>query len=196
MASPESTDLGAMYFFNAHRKAHAGAAEAARLLTTLGDNWVLWAVAVAAAVGFLFARRYWSALFLCLALLAADGVSRGTKEVVKRSRPTVTQPTLTVGGWSFPSGHATESAALYGGLALLLARRLRRPWPALVLAAGGLLPLMIGATRLFLCVHYLTDVLAGWCAGGALALLCAWADVRIEAVPPGSGGDSRGGVTR
>ena len=85
---------------------------------------------------------------------------------------------------SFPSGHALESTAVYGGLALTLGRRLRRRCPrAVVFALGVALPLLIGFSRVYLSVHYLTDVLAGWAAGLALALLAGWADRRWRARP-------------
>ena len=68
---------------------------------------------------------------------------------------------------------------VYAALALTLGRRLRRRWfRALALALGVALPLLIGFSRVYLGVHYPTDVLAGWAAGSALALLAGWADRR------------------
>jgi undecaprenyl-diphosphatase len=178
MLTPDAIDLGALFFFRGLQR--DATVEAARAVTALGDRWLLGLVASAAAVGFAIARQARTGLIVGLTLLAAISLTVGVKNLVQRPRPyeaSLSYPQET--GWSFPSGHAGESAALYGGLSVLLARRLRgrsRLGAGLVAALGVLLPFAIGTTRLFLCFHYVTDVLAGWCAGGALALLCAWAD--------------------
>jgi len=79
--------------------------------------------------------------------------------------------------FSFPSGHALLGAAIYVTLALVLADWLRRPRERLlVVAASLLLVLGIGASRLYLGVHYVMDVAAGWLAGLGLALLGRWLD--------------------
>jgi undecaprenyl-diphosphatase len=177
MFSLESTvDLGGLFFFkNLHRDALVDTAQA---LTRLGDRWFLGLVASAAAIGFVIARQPRTGICVCLTLVAAIGLGMGVKQLVKRPRPF--QVTLTyeqISGWSFPSGHALESAALYGGLSAVLARRLRgRRWGSVVGVLGVLLPFVVGLTRMYLCFHYITDVLGGWCAGAALALLCGWAD--------------------
>jgi undecaprenyl-diphosphatase len=83
---------------------------------------------------------------------------------------------------SFPSGHSLESAAVYGALGLLTARRLRRRAARAGAAAGGfLLAALVGVSRVYLGVHYATDVLAGWAAGTALALAAWWIDGRRRA---------------
>jgi undecaprenyl-diphosphatase len=100
----------------------------------------------------------------------------GLKLVVGRPRPQLWPRLVEATGYSFPSGHALGSAALYGFLAHVLARR----WPRhrLALYAGGILTaLYVGGGRLYLGVHWPSDVLAGWTLG---ALLCgaaaSWLD--------------------
>ena len=74
--------------------------------------------------------------------------------------------------FSFPSGHATTSAAVFGTLGWVLAREGKLPrWLAVTLAV--LCPLLIGFSRIYLDVHGATDVLAGWAAGAAIAALSA-----------------------
>jgi undecaprenyl-diphosphatase len=73
-------------------------------------------------------------------------------------------------GFSFPSGHAAATAAIAAVLVFYFARS--RSWPgrALVAAGGALLPALIGASRVYLGVHYPTDVIAGWLIGATVAV--------------------------
>ncbi len=95
------------------------------------------------------------------------------KNFYERDRPTVVTHFDPPGGHSFPSGHSMISAALYITLAVLIARTLqRRRQRVTVIAIGAALAMLIGFTRLYLGVHYPTDVLAGWTAGLLWALVC------------------------
>ncbi len=177
-------------------------------LTDLGHRYVVTAVALVAIVCFLARRQFRTALLVLLATLAAWGLVEGVKRVVQRPRPAgvehvapsllsqalgakrqgpaggLPQPTRAEANYSFPSGHALSSAAVYGTIALVVARRLRRPWARwLVLAGTAVLLLVIGITRLYLGAHYLTDVLAGWIIGLACALVCGWLEARWAAPP-------------
>ena len=87
-----------------------------------------------------------------------------TKLIFHRVRPHLWPSTSSEADYSFPSGHAMISLAVVVSL-LLLAWPTRWRWPTLL--AGGLFVLMVGLSRLYLGVHYPTDVLAGWAAGGA-----------------------------
>jgi undecaprenyl-diphosphatase len=85
------------------------------------------------------------------------------------------------GNQSFPSGHSSASAALYGLLGALAAPHLKRRWQRILLVAGCVaLALLVGFTRIYLAVHYLSDVVVGWalgwtCAFGGIWLLRRWA---------------------
>jgi membrane-associated phospholipid phosphatase len=144
-----------------------------RAITWLGNVPVLLAVTLI-AVGILWARRERTdAVFVALAFIGGQVLSNSMKLGFRRERPFFADPLATESTYSFPSGHALVSLAVYGSVALVLARRLpTRWWSILVLAAAAALVLAIGFSRLYLGVHFLSDVLAGYAAGTAwLALL-------------------------
>jgi len=146
----------------------------ARDLTALGGAAVITLVTLLAA-GFLALRRKWGALWLVLASIAGGAVvSTILKNAFDRARPDVVIHLAEVSSLSFPSGHSMLAAATYFTLAALLARTTAdRRIKAYFLSSAALLVLIIGVTRLYLGVHFPTDVLAGWCAGIAWALLCS-----------------------
>jgi undecaprenyl-diphosphatase len=119
---------------------------------------------------------------VCIAAAVAAGFlyANGVKALVGRPRPDVPWRLIALPtSSSFPSGHAADSMTAYASLALIAGRRLRRRWlRVLALVLGLALPLLVGFTRVYLGVHYGTDVLAGWAGGLTLALLAAWVDRR------------------
>lgn len=173
----QAADEGTLYWFENHHSSLGNAVM--EFCTRLGDPVTVIAVAVAAAVLFLAARQRRTALVMLASLLGL-GICVALKYAIGRERPDVAwrliEPPHSP---SFPSGHALNSLAIYGTLALLASRRI--PWrviSGLVLLAGFLLPLAIGVSRPYLGVHYPSDVLAGWTAGLACALLALWASRR------------------
>jgi membrane-associated phospholipid phosphatase len=149
-------------------------------ITFLGNFLTLLAVTLVAVV-FLWRRRERTdALFVALAFVGAQVLSSGMKLGFRRDRPFFADPLATESTFSFPSGHALVSLAVYGALALVVARRLSSPAArALVLVGASLLVAAIGFSRLYLGVHFLSDVLAGFAAGIAwLALLYVALEVR------------------
>lgn len=144
-----------------------------QVITWVGNFSTLLVVTLLAA-GILWRRgERTDAAFVVLALAGAQVLSTGTKLGFQRDRPFFPDPLSTESTYSFPSGHSLVSLAVYGSIALVLARRLRtRSRRIALLAAAGALVSAIGFSRLYLGVHFLTDVLAGFAAGAAwLALL-------------------------
>lgn len=126
------------------------------------------------AVGLsLAARRIRPALLLVVAPASGQLLNLWTKQAVGRPRPVVDHAVASAGGWSFPSGHAMLSTVVYGSLLLvvlpLMAAHHRRRSVMVV----TVFVLAIGATRVLLGVHFLTDVVAGHLLGGALLLVLA-----------------------
>jgi undecaprenyl-diphosphatase len=152
--------------------------EAVRDFTSLGSFAVLGFIVIASAGYLLFMRRGHDALFLVGSVVLGTMLSNGLKLVFNRQRPDV-EASVHVFTASFPSGHATLSAVVYLTLGVLLAKST----PSLALRVyfiglAVLLAFLVGVSRIYLGVHYPTDVIAGWCLGVAWALLC-WAFVDL-----------------
>ena len=144
-------------------------------LTALGGVTVLTTV-TAAAIGLLLVRRLWlTAGLVAAATIAGSIVSGLAKHWVGRPRPELVDHLVQVGGLSFPSGHATNSAIVYLTLAGLVAQVERsRAARSYTIVVAVLLVGIIGISRVYLGVHWPSDVLAGWCAGTAWAALWWW----------------------
>lgn len=152
--------------------------ELARDMTALGGTGVL-ALITLAVVGFLLLQRKTHAAVL-LAAAVGGGMILSTllKLGFERPRPDLVPHAVHVYTYSFPSGHAMLAAVTYLTLGALLARvqpQLRIKAYLLVLAV--LLTVLVGTSRVYLGVHWPTDVLAGWTVGAAWAVFC-WLIVR------------------
>lgn len=146
---------------------------AAADLTALGSIAVLGVVV--AIVGGLFASigRTRQALILVLASGGAVLWSQGLKSIFDRPRPEAVFHAVEVVNSSFPSGHAMLSAGVYltlGALASRFSQRMRIR--VFALGAAIVISVLVGLSRVFLGVHWPSDVLAGWCVGAAWALGC------------------------
>lgn len=141
------------------------------VITTLGSSYVLIAVALAAALGLAVRGRWRSALVLIVAYAITDLTVAVVKLIAERPRP---EANLTeAGGFSFPSGHSAMSMAVYGCLAFALARACRG-FPRVACAlVGAAIVVAIGLSRIYLGVHYPSDVLAGWITGAAI-FIATW----------------------
>jgi undecaprenyl-diphosphatase len=129
-------------------------------ITWLGSLWLL-LPATAGLAGYLCHRgRGREAGFLLLALLTTAALSHLTKLWLARPRPDLFDAMVAMpADWSYPSAHTMQAAALALALLLIAGRRARRWWPALLLVVT-----LVGLSRIYLQVHYPTDVLAGLAA--------------------------------
>ncbi len=147
--------------------------EAARDLTSLGSMIVLLIATCAVAIYLFLARQYAAAWLLLVAVFGGIALNDLLKHAFARPRPDQLYQATRVFTSSFPSAHAEISAITYLTMAALLAQSqssFRIGLYFIILAA--LLTLLIGLSRLYLGVHYPTDVLGGWCIGAAWALIC------------------------
>lgn len=147
---------------------------AATDVTALGGVAVLTLITIL-VVGFLVAIRKRSmALYVAAAVVSGALVSSGLKSVFFRPRPELVPHLVEVSSTSFPSGHAMNSAMVYLTLAALLARsQQQRSVRVYLVVIAMLLTLMVGMTRVYLGVHWPSDVLAGWCIGAVWAVICS-----------------------
>lgn len=143
---------------------------AARDVTALGSFTVL-AIVTLAALGYLsMIRRRGAALLLAVAVGGGAVLSTLLKELFGRPRPDLVAHGAEVFTASFPSGHAMMSTVTYLTLAAVLARlQPRRRVKLYLLAVGIVVALLVGASRVYLGVHWPTDVVAGWSLGAAWA---------------------------
>jgi undecaprenyl-diphosphatase len=154
---------------------------AAMDVTALGSASVL-GLTVAAVVGFLLLQRMGrTALFVLIASAGGWTLNSMLKAVFARARPDVVPHLYDVMTLSFPSGHAMTSAAVYLTLGALLMRVAERPIAkAYCMGVAVTATTLIGLTRIYLGVHYPTDVLAGWLIGLSWALACWTVERALE----------------
>lgn len=106
-----------------------------------------------------------------LTALGDMAVYKIMKHIFLRQRPDVMYHLVEQGGYSFPSGHSATSVAVYGLLFYLIRRHCKNPLAKNVLSGLCLfLAVFVGPSRLYVGVHWFTDVLAGWCIGGIAVL--------------------------
>ena len=142
-------------------------------VTALGGTTVV-SLVVAAVLGFLLLqRRLAYAIFVLAAAVGGMLLNMALKAGFERARPSVVPHLTEVATTSFPSGHAMLSAVVYLTLGTLLMRLVRRKREkAYCLGVALAATVLVGASRVYLGVHYPTDVLGGWAVGLAWALAC------------------------
>ncbi len=155
-------DRAVLLWIHTHFPAWLG--EPMRLVTALGYYEVV--LPILAVVVLIFYLKRWrlSATLLLASTAGSIVLTTVLKAVFRRPRPEVFDSGYTSSFYSFPSGHATVAVGFYGMLTLLIAYRLKGVERWAVVAGGVLLVLLIGFSRLYLGVHYPTDVLAGYLA--------------------------------
>lgn len=146
---------------------------AAREVTALGSSTVVLLV-ISSVAGYLYLERRHGLLSLVLvSTYGGMALSTALKEAFGRPRPSVVPHLVAVSSPSFPSGHSLVSAVAYLTLGALLARATTdRATKAYCIGLAATLTALIGVSRIYVGVHYPTDVLAGWIAGLLWALLC------------------------
>lgn len=142
------------------------------LFTHLGDVLTLTLIGIGVTL-FLLLRRQWLLAFGWSVALAGNGILNKTlKALFQRVRPPHEHGLLLEQGWSFPSGHSSGSMVAYGMLAYLLIRATPKVWHLPLVIAAIALIMLVGTSRIFLQVHFFSDVLAGYAVGAAWLALC------------------------
>lgn len=146
--------------------------------TALGSVTILTLIVLGVAGLFLVLRRRREAVWLILSAAGGTAISQILKQIFQRERPPMFMHAVEVMNPSFPSGHAMLSAVIYLTLGALIARFAKtRRVKVYAMGWAVLFTVLVGCSRVYLGVHWPTDVLAGWCLGSlwAIALwLAAW----------------------
>lgn len=144
----------------------------ARFVTTLGGYTVLGVLTALAGGYFIINRLHGSALLIVVAFVGGTLVCNFLKLLFSRARPEIEHFVFTE-SCSFPSGHAMLSAVVYLTLwAMLVPAKANKQIKIFLLGVALLLTLLIGLTRIYLGVHYPSDVLAGWIVGTVWTVTC------------------------
>ncbi|MBH1933509.1 phosphatase PAP2 family protein [Streptomyces sp. AV19] len=179
-------DAAAHAWSVAHRP--DAAVTSARALTATGTGFFPYLLA--ALAGWIWRRRIrWSAAAMAV-LACGQGVRALVLALAARPRPPAADWAAHADGFSFPSGHTTTSAMAAGLLAVAVAARAGRGrgrWAAV--AALGCWAVSIGLTRVYLGVHWLTDVVAGWAFAAAWLGGCVWVGVGVGVAAPRRAGE-------
>lgn len=142
------------------------------VITNLGSPTAFIMISCLVFIGLGRQKRWREAIFSYSCMVSAWSLMALLKSVFERPRPL--GETFTVAtGFSFPSGHAMLSLAYYGFLVLMVLKYYPAKWRPLLLAGFGILIVSIGFSRIYLNVHYTSDVLAGYIFG-ALVLAANW----------------------
>lgn len=166
--------------------------EMVRDFTALGSTGVLTLVVLAVAGFLIMTSKGYAVLFVLLSVGGGVLISETMKWAYARPRPDLVPHGAEVYSASFPSGHSMMSAVVYLTLGALLARtQSNRVVKSYVLTLAIVVTLLVGTSRVYLGVHWPTDVLAGWSLGGAWALLCwfvmTWLQSHGQVEPETSG---------
>jgi undecaprenyl-diphosphatase len=146
--------------------------ESVRDITALGSGMILTLITLSVA-GFLVLRKEYKILWLLLfAVIGGALIDAALKEFFARERPDVVMKLMTATSFSFPSGHSMMSMVVYLSLGSLIARlQTRRRIRVYIIGLALFFSFIIGLSRIYLGVHYPTDVMAGWSIG------LAWASI-------------------
>lgn len=152
--------------------------------TAAGDDPGLWiAVLVGGAILAWLTHSWRPLLLLALVMIGAVSLDHLVKWLVARARPPSMFQLVASTGWSFPSGHATESAAVYFGLAYIAGNQTRPAIKTVLYAIALVAVCLIGISRVYLGVHWPTDVVCGWALGGAWSVIVLGASFTIQDSP-------------
>lgn len=143
-----------------------------KCFTFMGAGQTIAALLILLLVILIWQKRVWEAMFLFLAASGGVGFDLLLKWIFQRQRPTI-HPIIHETGYSFPSGHSMGSFVFYGMIAYLLVQQSKRRIQKIIsICVMAVLIFMIGISRIYLGVHYPSDVLAGFAAGGSWLMIC------------------------
>ncbi|MEZ4532998.1 MAG: phosphatase PAP2 family protein [Thermomicrobiales bacterium] len=157
--------------------------EAVRAITELGASWCAAIVCGSILLWLVWHRRFSTAVAIGGIFVLAKALETGLKLTFERARPSVVPHLQDAGGYSFPSGHTMTAVITYGLLAAVLVSQLRGRARYVPPVMAALIVAAVGFSRVYLGVHYLTDVLAGTLVAGACLILAITALHTLDRQP-------------
>jgi membrane-associated phospholipid phosphatase len=157
---------------------HPGLVTAAQVWTDVFQPWTFRAVLIFIGLGLLARSRRRTGVWILLTTALGGILDSGLKILIGRDRPHWIDPVSHAIGGSFPSGHSLTSAMACAVLLRLAWPLVSRRWAWSTVAVA--VPLITGFTRMFLGVHFLSDVIGGWLVGAGLVLAMTLVDVRHQ----------------
>ncbi|MEP6790121.1 MAG: phosphatase PAP2 family protein, partial [Ramlibacter sp.] len=164
-------DMPVSAWFHAHT--HPALTPVVLAFTNL--HGTLGILVMATVLGLVLLKRHRPWWLLALVLTVPGGLLLNAllKQIFHRARPHFDDPLLTLPSYSFPSGHTAGATAFYGFFAVLLLSQVREPrYRAAIVAGAALMVFLVGLSRLYLGVHYLTDVVGAVVEGLLWLALC------------------------
>ena len=157
------------------------AEQAVRDITALGSSAVITLLTIFVTGYFWIARKRHTVVLILVAVVGGALLNSLLKGIFERPRPSLVPKLDHVTSHSFPSGHAQASAVIYLTLGAILASLVHEPQRKIYLLGSAVAAaLLVGMSRVYLGVHYPSDVLGGWIVGFSWALLCCWAAHKLQ----------------
>jgi undecaprenyl-diphosphatase len=142
------------------------------IFTFLGSTKAVIVISILTIILMLFNKKWWETLFFIVAVSGSSLFNLLLKLIFQRTRPSI-HPLIIETGYSFPSGHSMVSFVLYGMITYFLVLfYVKRFAKIITILFFSLLVLLIGVSRIYLGVHYPSDVLAGFAVGGTWLIIC------------------------
>ncbi|WP_172793937.1 phosphatase PAP2 family protein [Pediococcus damnosus] len=142
-------------------------------ITTLGNPLPHIGFILLLVAWLIYSKHYRLLSFAALALLLDTSGNQVIKQLIERPRPL--HKLISIGGYSFPSGHSTGTTVLLGSIMIIAAVLVKTNWRRWLIYLGSFMGiLLIGISRIYLNVHYPTDVLGGFLLGTTIVLLTAY----------------------
>jgi len=168
-----------------------------RWITELGSTGAVIAVAVITFLVGVLIGPWPHGLAGAFTIGLASVGNEALKALVARARPEILEPIVVEHGFSFPSGHAALGMVAYGVLGVFVSRsRLPPAVRRAIVVVLGILVFLIGISRIWLGVHYPTDVLAGWTAGAVIVLIYAGLTRSVSPEPAAAAVDADPAASR
>jgi membrane-associated phospholipid phosphatase len=156
------------------------------VVTYAGSTIAMGVLAALATLWLLRRSRTPDAVYVVAVAVGAALLFNGLKRLLDRPRPPVVDQVIGAGNASLPSGHATMSIAVVGSLVVLAWSRRRTAGRIAMLSGALVWVVAIGLTRIYLGVHWFSDVIAGWLVGGAWLAVCTVALLAVRRRVPAS----------